>query len=219
MKVSGPLVTLGAVAALGIGILFVNVSQEPEPTAPANSVAESATTTAVTTTPAPPSTPPPAPFPAKADYVGEIATKTGVLTLDITVDGGKAIAYACDGKSVEVWLSGGAENGVVNLANKANTSRLTGRHQGNTVVGTLWIGEKTWDFTTAAVGPPAGLYAYQEGGVRSSWIVDANGSVTGVQRQADGSTSPAPMLSTDGTADINDRTVSAIRVGGDSDVF
>ena len=123
MKVSGPLVTLGAVAALGIGMLFVNVSQEPEPTAPANSVAESATTTAVTTTPAPPSTPPPAPFPAKADYVGEIATKTGVLTLDITVDGGKAIAYACDGKSVEVWLSGGAENGVVNLANKANTSR------------------------------------------------------------------------------------------------
>ena len=222
MKVRGPLVTLGAVAALGIGIFFVNVSQEPEPTAPARPVAESATTTAVTTTqqpPAPPSTPPPAPFPAKADYVGEIPIKTGVITLEITVDGDKAIAYACDGNTVEVWLSGSAENGVVRLANKDKTSRLEGRHEGNMVVGTLWIGEKKWDFTTTAVESPAGLYVYEEGGVRSSWIIDDNNAVTGVQRQADGSTSPAPGLSTDGTALINGRTVTAIHVEGDSDVF
>ena len=217
MKSGGPLVTLGAVAALGIGILFVNVSREPEAAPAGEPVAQSATTTAA---PAPPpSTRASAPFPAKADYVGEIPIKTGVITLEITVDGDKAIAYACDGNTVEVWLSGSADDGVVNLANKDKTSRLNGRHEGNTVVGTLWIGDRKWDFTTAAVQPPAGLYAYEEGGVRSSWIIDANGSVTGVQRRADGATSPAPRLSTDGTAVIDDRTVTAFRVGGDSDVF
>ena len=118
-----------------------------------------------------------------------------------------------------MWLSGSAENGVVRLANKDKTSRLEGRHEGNTVVGTLWIGDKKWDFTTTAVESPAGLYVYEEGGVRSSWIIDDNNAVTGVQRQADGSTSPAPGLSTDGTALINGRTVTAIHVEGDSDVF
>lgn len=225
MKVKGPLVTLGAVAALGIGILLVNVFQEDEPAPPGKPVAESTTTTAATaaTTAAPapttPTTPPPAPFPAKADYVGEIPISGGVITLEITVDGDKAVAYACDGNTVEVWLAGSAVNGVVNLASKDKTSRLEGRHEGNTVVGTLWIGQKKWDFTTTAVQPPAGLYVYQEGGARSSWIIDANGAVTGVQRQPDGSTAAAPPLSTDGTAVINGRTVTAIRVEGDSDDF
>jgi hypothetical protein len=217
MKVSGPLVTLGAVAALGIGILLVNVSREPEPTTPGKPVAESVTTTNPSTTDQvpTPSTPPPAPFPAKADYVGEIPTSNGVITLEITVHGNKAVAYACDGNTVEVWLAGSAENGIVNLASKDNTSRL----EGNTVVGTLWIGKQKWGFTTAAVQPPAGLYVYTEGGARSSWIIDANGAVTGVQRQPNGSTSPAPPLYADGTAVINGRTVTATRVEGDSNDF
>ncbi len=50
----------------------------------------------------------------------------------------------------------------------------------------------------------------------TTWIIDADGSVTGVQRQPDGSTSPAPSLSTDGIAVIDGRTVTATRVQGDS---
>jgi hypothetical protein len=165
-----------------------------------------------------PATPARPVFPLKADYVGKIPISSGVITVHITVDGKKAIAYACDGDTVEVWLVGSAENGVVTLFNKDKTSRLEGRLQGSTVVGTLWIGQKKWDFTTAAVQPPAGLYVYQEGGVRSSWIIDANQAATGVQRQPDGSTSAAPNLSIDGTAVINGRTVAAIRVEVDSDV-
>lgn len=66
---------------------------------------------------------------------------------------------------------------------------------------------------------PAGLYVYQEDGVRSSWIIDANGAAAGVQPQPDGSTSAAPNLSIDGTAVINGRTLAASPVEGDSDVF
>jgi hypothetical protein len=220
MKVRGPLVTLGAVAALGGGMWLANVSQETEAATPSRPVAESTAPTPAAQAPAPPSTPlppPPASFPAKADYVGKIPTKTGVITLDITVEGNKAKAYACDGNTVEAWLSGSAENGVVKLWNKDRTSRLDGRLEGSAVVGTLWIGDKNWGFTAPAVQSPAGLYVYEGNGIRNSWIIDSYGAVTGVQRQPDGSTSPAPILSTDGTAVIDGRTVIAVRVEGDGD--
>ncbi|OKH80446.1 hypothetical protein EB75_20630 [Mycobacterium sp. ST-F2] len=210
MKVSGPLVTLGAVATVGVALLAVNMSKENSPTAPpaAPPAASSTSAAATTTTSTTPTPPPPAPFPAKADYVGKINTSTGVITLDIAVSGQKAVAYACDGKSVETWLTGPAEAGTVTLTNKNKTSRLEGRHEGTNVSGTLTIGEKSWPFTAAAVQPPAGLYLEQAGGVRNSWIVDADKSVTGVQRAADGATSPAPAL-----------PPNATRVEGDSDVF
>lgn len=212
MRIRGPMVTLGAVAALAFGLWAANVSQEdaalpPQPTQ--------------SSTAAPPSTPAPAPppaFPAKADYVGKVPTASGAITLDITVDGNRAIAYACDGNTIESWLRGSAANGVVNLANKDNSSRLDGRLQGAAVVGTLWIDGKKWDFTAPAAPPPAGLYVYDDAGVRSSWIVDAEGTVTGVLRLDDGTTRPAPALETDGTAVIDGRTVTAVRVQGDSDV-
>lgn len=208
MKVTGPLVTLGAVAALGIGIYAVNVSKEPEPAAPpaapATSTSQAAPATSVA---APPTTAPAAvPFPAAADYQGKVETKTGVITLDISIKGATARAYACDGKAIETWLSGPAEAGTVTLTSKDKTSHLEGRHDGKNVAGTLSIGEKSWPFTASAVQPPAGLYVSQDNGVRNSWIVGEDKSVTGVQRAADGATSPAPALTPD-----------AKRVEGDSD--
>jgi hypothetical protein len=218
MKIRGPILTLGAVAVLGVGILLVNMSKEE----PAENPYGKSTTTAAAATPAPPpapSTPPPPPaFPAKADYVGKIPTAKGTITLEITVDGGKAIAYACDGNTVESWLRGSAVNGVVSLANKDKTSRLEGKLQGSEIVGTLWIGEKNWEFAAPIAQPPAGLYVYENAGVRNSWIVDPTGGVTGVQRREDGSTSPAPKLTTDGIAVVDGIEVRAIRVQGDSDV-
>jgi hypothetical protein len=220
MKIRGPLVTLGAVAALGIGIWLVNVSkEEPAPAPPGQPVAESSTTTAAPAPqPPPPPTPPPVAFPAKADYVGKIPIANGTITLDISVEGDKAIAYACDGNSVEVWLRGSAVNGAVSLASKDKASRLEGRLDGSAVVGTLWIGEKKWDFKADPAQPPAGLYVYEDAGARASWIIDADGGVTGVQRRPDGSTVRAPGLSLDGTSVIDGRTVVATRVEGDSDV-
>jgi hypothetical protein len=213
----GPLVTLAAVAALGAGLWLMNVSQETADAPPAKPVAQSTTTAAPA--PPPPLAPPPVAFPAKADYIGKIPTVAGVITLDITVNGPKAVAYACDGNTVEVWLKGSATNGALSLASKDKASRLEGRLQGATVVGTLWIGEKKWDFTTAPAEPPAGLYVSENNGVRNSWIVDGNGAVTGVQRQADGSTAPAPALSTDGTAVVGGQTVTATRVDGADDAI
>ncbi|MBP1819979.1 hypothetical protein [Mycobacterium sp. OAE908] len=219
MKIRGPIVTLAAVAVLGVGILLINMSKEGP--APANPYSQSTTTAAATPAAPPPapSTPPPPPeFPAKADYVGKVPTANGTLTLEITVDGDKAIAYACDGNAVESWLRGSAVNGAVSLANKDKTSRLEGHLEGSAIVGTLSIGEKKWDFNAPVAQPPAGLYVYENAGVRNSWIVDSTGGVTGVQRREDNSTAPAPKLTTDGIANIDGIEVKAIRVEGDSNV-
>lgn len=209
--------TLAAAAALGGGLWLVNVSQQTTDTPPAKPVAQS-TALAAPVPPPPPPAPPQAAFPAKATYVGKIPTKTGVITLDITVNGPKAVAYACDGNTVEVWLNGPATNGTVSLASKDKASRLEGKLAGNTIVGKLSIGDKSWNFTTAAAEPPAGLYVYESNGVRNSWIVDGGGAVTGVQRQADGSTAPAPALAADGTAVLDGQSVTATRVDGDEHV-
>jgi hypothetical protein len=219
MKIRGPLLTLVAVVALGLGILLVNMAKEKSAPA-ANPYSQSTTTAAAATPAAPPapSTPPPPVFPAKADYVGKIPTASGTITVEITVQGDKAVAYACDGNTIESWLRGSAVNGAVSLANKDKTSRLEGHLEGSAVVGTLWIGEKKWDFNAPAAQPPAGLYVYDDAGVRTSWIIDGDGGVTGVQREPDGSTRRAPGLSLDRTSVINGRTIVANRVEGDSDV-
>jgi hypothetical protein len=220
MKIRGPILTLVAVAVLGVGILLVNMSRE-ESTPPANPYGKSTTTAAA----AAPATPPPAPstaplpaFPAKADYVGKFPTANGTITVEITVQGDKAIAYACDGNKIESWLRGSAMNDTVSLANKDKTSRLDGRLDGNAIVGTLLIGDKKWDFNAPIAQPPAGLYVYDNAGVRNSWIVDPNGGVTGVQKREDGSTAPAPTLTTEGIANVDGIEVRAIRVEGDSNV-
>jgi hypothetical protein len=216
MKIRGPLATLGAVAVLGTGIWLVNMSHEGATggAAPVESpVTAAPAPTAETTS----SNPVPA-FPAKAAYVGKIPTRDGSLTLDITVAGDKAIAYACDGSNVEAWLSGRADNGALTAASKNGSRRLEGRLQGDGVVGTLWIDQQSWEFTAAAVQPPAGLYVYEDAGVRATWIIDGNGAVTGLRREPDGSTSPAPELSLAGIAVIDDRRITAIRVEGDDDI-
>jgi hypothetical protein len=220
-KIRGPLVTLAAVAALGGGLWLMNVSQETGTAPPSKPVAAS-TTTVAPAPPPPPSTPAPVAFPAKANYVGKIPIRTGVITLEITVNGKEAVAYACDGNTIEAWLKGGATNGALSLASKDKSSRLEGKLQGATpdaeVVGTLWIGDRKWDFKTGPAEPPGGLYVYENNGVRNSWIVDQTGGVTGVQRRLDGTTAPAPALAADGVAVIDGQSVTATRVDGADDV-
>lgn len=215
----GPVLTLAAVALVGGGMWLANVSQETDPPAPATPVGQStATTTAASPAPPQPSALPPVVFPAKMNYVGKISTAAGIITLEVTIDGQKAIAYACDGYAVEVWLRGSASNGALALANKDQTSRLTGRLEGTSIAGALTIGAKSWDFTASPVLPPAGLYVSEDDGVRNSWIVDSVGAVTGVQRRADGSTGPASTLTKDGAAVVDGASVTATNVEGDDDV-
>jgi hypothetical protein len=148
MKFRGPLVTLAAVAILGLGLMLVTALSELGRTTPGMAVAA--------VSPARPAPPPAQQFPAQADYVDEIATVTGVVTLEISVHGEAAIAYVCDYGDVEVWLRGSARSGVLNLASKDSTSRLDGRLTGDTVAGTLSVDARKWDFKAAAAAAQVG---------------------------------------------------------------
>ncbi|MFI7668927.1 hypothetical protein [Nocardia sp. NPDC049526] len=216
MKRLGPWLTLAAVTALGLVLLVINMSKDTEPSATNTNAVVTTTPVATTQTPLPTTTAA-VPFPGKADYVGTIPLASGgTITLEITVAGDKAIAYACDGKSIESWLRGPATNGSLQLTGK-DDAKLTGAFDGKAVRGTLWIGGKQWSYTANPVQPPAGLYVYSEAGTRQSWIVDANGGVTGVQRNPNGSTTPAVGLAPDATAVVNGKKVTANKVsGGDS---
>ena len=132
--------------------------------------------------------------------------------------GDKAVAYACDGNTIESWLRGSAKR-CAEPGQQGQDQRLEGRLEGSAVVGTLSIVEKKWDFKAPAAQPPAGLMSTRTHGVRDSWIVDPNGGVTGVQRRADGSTSPAPRLTPTASRSSTGVKIKAIRVQGASDVL
>ncbi len=152
MKIQGPIATLGAVAVLGTGLWLVNVNEQSEPVPqPAAATAASAPAAVPAAEPAPttppaPSTPAAAPFGVREDFVANIPTKSGNLALEIRVTGNEARAYACDNEGIETWFSGSASDGLLKLYSADKVGRLDGRHQGNTVVGNLKIGEKNWDF-------------------------------------------------------------------------
>ncbi|MET0899431.1 MAG: hypothetical protein ABWY45_16100 [Mycobacterium sp.] len=149
MKTSrGPYATLAVAAAVGAGLWLLNTSQDP---AAAPVAAPAAVTQPAAAPPAPPAPPPPAQLPAPADYSTQIPTKGAPIALDISVAGATAKAYACDGYDIETWLSGAVTGDVLNLTNKDRSSRLEGRIQGRAVVGTLSIGDRSWDFTAPVV--------------------------------------------------------------------
>ena len=146
MKTSrAPLATLAVAAAVGAGLWLLNTSQDPA-TAPAPAPAAVTQTAA-----APPAAPPPAQLPAPADYSAQIPTKGAPIALDISVAGATAKAYACDNYDIETWLSGPVTGNALSLASKDGSGRLEGRIQGQAVVGTLTIGDRSWDFTAPVV--------------------------------------------------------------------
>lgn len=138
----GPIATLAVVGAAAAGLWLLNTSQDPAATpAPAPAAVT------VVQTPAPPA----AQLPAPADYSVQIPTKGAPIALDISVAGATAKAYACDGYSIETWLFGPVTGDALSLASKDRSSRLEGRIQGRSVVGTLSIGDRSWDFTAPVV--------------------------------------------------------------------
>ncbi|MBB3036748.1 hypothetical protein [Hoyosella altamirensis] len=224
MKSRGPILTLVAVLALGLGILIVNMtlfsrSESSDPPAAAETETAEPTAETVETTPAEASPEPEedAPgFPAEGMYVIEMPSEQGPLVLGIAVEDDAAIAYACDGADVEIWLRGEVTGDSLELTGRDNSS-VTGSYFNGAVDGVFALADQEWDFIAEAQSPPAALYAFGTD-TRVSWIVQQDGSVTGVQRNPDGSTEPAPALDPDGTAIINGQTVQASLITGADEI-
>jgi hypothetical protein len=217
MKVKTPLVTLGVGLVVAVAILAVNISinrdvgddtaaPSPPPTTPADAEA---------TTPAPTPTVGDGTGPAgqgqTLTYAGWV--DGGAASVAIVVNEGKAIAYVCDGATVEAWLEGTMANGLVELSGAAG--QLTGTYgngpnSADQVTGTVTAGAIAWTFTIPAVEPPSGPYRSAESlrnRLDASWVVLPDGTQVGVEKTG-GTRRPAPPFDlTTGTVTVNGTAV------------
>jgi hypothetical protein len=183
---------------------------EPEatPAAPAPGQPGPAETT-------PPTTAPPAKQ-ADSNWTGRL---DGGATIAITVTDGKAVAYVCDGKKLEVWLNGTAADGRMKLTGKKGEV-LTGSFGDGVASGEMVVGQRRWKFTAKQTGKPDPvLYRataqQRRAGVDGGWIMLPDGSQIGVVTR-DGAPVPAPPLDPAfGTTILDGRTVTASPVVAD----
>ncbi|TQM03173.1 hypothetical protein [Pseudonocardia kunmingensis] len=187
-----PLLTLGAAAALGGGLLLVNTAATSAGTAPAP-VALSAAPAGPD--PAPPAAPPAPPAVTDVAYAGRSAGDE--VTVAIAVRDGRAVGYVCDGDEVESWLEGTLTGADLRLADAGGTPVVTATATGEAVLGAVTVDGEERPFAAEGVTGPAGLYEGRADvrGVttRIGWIVDGAGDVTGVA-SASGVRRPAPAL-------------------------
>lgn len=231
MARNGPLFTLLSGAVLGIGLLVAAMAATPDedPTA-AEAAAESTPGDDATPSPTPEPTAEPTPEPTAeptpepstpADepepvtYVGYV--DGGGASVAVIVTGDEAIAYVCDGASVEAWLSGSAEDGRLDLTGERGT--LTGTLGDQQASGEAVADGITWTFTVEEVAPPEGLYRFADtiaGGaeVVGGWIVLPDGTQVGAVN-VDGETGPASEIDLDtGEVSVEGVVVTPERVTG-----
>jgi hypothetical protein len=205
MRLRGPYLTLllglviaGVLAGMSVSAFAdakAEAAREAAPAPPADPAPTGEEPTAAPTTEAPPAATaaPTSPAPKrKAVYAGRV--DGGGAAVAVSIKGDKAIAYVCDGKRVEAWMSGTVTGDRMTLTGKGDAT-LTATLRGGRLVGTVEVGRRAWEFDIAQVRKPSGLYqaAANVRGARvvGSWIVLPDGTQVGVL-VTDDQPGPAP---------------------------
>lgn len=232
-KIRTPVATLVAMAALGLVMLLANQTRGPDVDTAAAPPGGPTTAPPAASAPgaAQPGAPPggASPGTAQPDAGADTATEpetayTGYtstgrrMSVAVVVQGDRAVAYVCDGADVEAWLQGSAADDRVELS-RADGTRLTGTRGEGKLTGTVWVNDRSYRFSAAVAGPPAGLYESRAGTDgrtdRIGWIVQPDGSQVGI-RTADGRSQTAPQLNEwtlRSTIDGAERGAERVRVG------
>ncbi|MBK3643654.1 hypothetical protein [Streptomyces sp. MBT33] len=197
MKRPGPLLTLLAGVLLAAFILTLDsttgtksASSTYEKSSPRKPSPSAAPTTA-----APSPTPKRSAAPAGV-YTGRTDDDSSAVA--VSLRGGKAIAYFCDGHNIESWLKGEVRGAGDMRLTGANGARLNGTLKGaGKLTGTADVGGGHYTFTLARAKKPSGLYRAnsQVAGARivGGWIVLPSGRQVGLVTR-DGKPSAAPAI-------------------------
>ncbi|MFG1817555.1 hypothetical protein ACGFIF_27610 [Kribbella sp. NPDC049174] len=215
-----PLVTLAATAVGLVALLVVNSTQTgtsspgaAAPAAPATTSPPPSPDATATATPTPAPTTPAATTTQQIIAVYTGRTTGREATLAVAVKGGRAVAYVCDGRRVEAWLTGTHTAGRLALRSKAG-DQLAGTLAAEGVTGTVTVRGRQWSFTIDKADPPAGLYRAKTSSNTIGWIILPDGSQVGIDN--DGTPAPAPRLDpASGTATVGDAAVTAASITGD----
>ena len=158
--------------------------------------------------------------PARADYAGEV--QGGGASVAISIHGGQAIAYVCNGSVIEAWYKGTAAGGVLIMTGK-NHAHLSAIYDFKKATGDILAHGTDYRFSVAEVHKPSGLYqaiAVVRGAtIKAGWIVLPDGTQVGsLEANADAaapSATRAPALDVAaGTAQDGSTVLSATPISG-----
>jgi len=235
MRRNTPLITLLTGAALGVVLLVASMLADPSGKPASYSAAAAASTSPpatpaapATSAPAAPSSPAPAApsptavttAPVKATYAGRVGGGGGSVA--VSIHGSQAIAYVCNGSTVEAWFKGTAVNGVLIMTGK-NHSHFSAIYDFGKVTGDVLAHGTDYSFSVPVVTKPSGLYratAVVRGAtIKAGWIVLPDGTQVGSLEPASDSSAPsaneAPVLDvTTGTAQAGHLVLRAVPVDG-----
>jgi hypothetical protein len=230
MKRNTPLITLLTGAALGVVLLVASMLSNPVKaaagySAPATSAPASSATPPSSLASSSPASPSPAATPVvtaptRADYAGRV--QGGGASVAISIHGGQAIAYVCNGSSIEGWYKGTATGGVLIMTGK-NHAHLSAIYDFQKVTGDVLAHGTDYRFAVTVVNKPSGLYqaiAVVRGAtIKAGWIVLPDGSQVGsLEPNADAAAPSAtrgPVLDVAaGTAQDGSTVLSAKPVSG-----
>jgi hypothetical protein len=156
----------GACAAMAVGVVAACSSG-------AQQVASSSSTTTSAV----------APMPSSATFIADMPDKNGqTMTMAVTVDGDKVVAYATNGTDDEAYFFGTQKDGQMDLMSMYGDN-LRASFDGKNVTGEVTMnetGSAPAKFTAASVAAPAGLYTAAHGNSRATWVVRPDHTITGV---------------------------------------
>ncbi len=165
------------------------VASSPAPSyssaAPAESSAEPAESSAAVSAPAAaPSPEPTRTTPTRANYAGRVGGGGGSVA--VSVHGDKAIAYVCNGSTVEGWMRGKVQGNKLVLTGK-NKAHLTASYHSGTVTGDVEAHGTDYSFSVKSVNKSvnksSGLYqataVVQGKTIKAGWIVLDDGTQIG----------------------------------------
>ena len=157
--------------------------------------------------------------PTRANYAGRVGGGGGSVA--VSVHGDKAIAYVCNGSTVEGWMRGKVQGGKLVLTGK-NKAHLTASYHAGKVTGDVEAHGTDYSFSVSTVNKPSGLYqataVVQGKKIKAGWIVLGDGTQIGsLETDADSAENAvtAPKLDvTTMTARIGNVVLYAVPVSG-----
>jgi hypothetical protein len=237
MKRNTPLITLLVGAALGVVLLVATMLAAPSSALPASystAVASPAPSSAAPSESSeapeqssaePAAAPSPAPArttPTRADFTGRVGGGGGSVA--VAVHGDKAIAYVCNGSTVEGWMRGMVDGDKLVLTGK-NQTHLTASYHAGKVTGDVEAHGTDYSFSVSTVSKStsksSGLYqataVVQGKTIKAGWIVLGDGTQLGSveisQSGKDAVTAPKLDVATM-TARIGNVVLHAVPVSG-----
>jgi serine/threonine-protein kinase len=222
MKLRSPIITLLTGAALAVALWIASMNAATSATTGYGASATqtpTATPTVAASSASPSATPTPSPtaasssaapnetnsagvvIPSHANYVGPVQAGGGAIA--ISLHDNIAIAYYCNGKTIEEWMKGTPSHGHLTLTGKNKAHAEVDYALGH-ARGWVFVDGFKYTFSVIAVHKPSGLYqsiAVVRGAtVKAGWIVLADGTQVGsveLDPNAPAPTAqPAPPLDT-----------------------